>query len=88
MEIPSGQHPSLSDASNIVLGACKEFPEADSASVIGTLYPLPDERTIFRHRVVGGAAELGFRITQAHVPTSDETTLGDVMDSVSKHAVS
>jgi len=88
MERPSGQHPSLSVSSTIVLGACSEFPAANSSSIIGKLYPLPDERTLFRQRLVDGATGLGFKLTQGQVPTNDATTLGDVMDAVCQNAVS
>jgi hypothetical protein len=88
MEPAPGQHPSLSTASNIVLGACSEIPNANSASVIGTLYPLSDARTLFRQRIIDGASAQGFRITQGQIPTGDTTTLGQVTDAVCQNAVS
>lgn len=85
---PAGMHPSIAEASAIVFRACSDKPSANKGSAIGTLYPLPDERSLFRQRVCNEAKDDGFKMTQAQVPSGDSNTIQDVITAVNQNAVS
>jgi hypothetical protein len=88
MERQSGSHPDTTTANSIVLASCSnEFPAATLSDVIGTLYPLPSQRTIFVSRVVQNTATAGFRITADKVPVGDADTLNAVSAAMVANAV-